>query len=1017
MLTVSGLAIQTSILATCCGSVSSTVSDTASKLYGTFHDLLWIGSQQLTFLDFSIPTLSAIRGTVCTMLRQEKNFHGNDRVKQILDLLLTSVLDIMSEILACGQDPASNGRSGIDLLHWSLRVIDGMSDQLLDELRVNKAETCKSQNDILNAELEYLHLMHGIIEIQESHENEEHQQKLARFGLLYARLLQEQNRFEEAQSILLGLWTYFENQQYRAPAIRDLLKNLALEFQQVGIPAMSLNILNNIAALPSAGTMESNDLGQIEEMTSSLTSELISKLGDESELPTATEDVFMQILESASSQGTRTDSASLVKVSQTLMSSLRHEKRWQDVLYVASTALHALWPAVLDDSGQQFPSNEFDPDRGEIAMSLAEAHSMLGAERTAGKMYWYVLSSAKVSGLKESPLFARIAQAAVASFKKTGQLRELIDATQELVDYYQITLGETDALTVDSSYSLASLCMEHGELDIAKKQYERIVTSLQLSGYYDRRALPALQALLVIYRSKKQWKHAAKVYQSLWRTFLEKGRGYRISEDTARILFKEYSQFTESHLQADSNTIHQIREDYCNGCVASFGENSPLTLEATVELAKSWEQKETDSAEAIHLYELIFDKQGGRAPLGEHDELLDQVEATLRSYYCSHLVDFMDEPTLTRAILLQNKQYLKDTASSGPISLKSLSDLVHLVSLLTKEGSSLSRDAAVQNLKQTLESIMLSDCEGKALVDAATVLASAYVEGGFIDEGLDSIQTLREQLVFREKSDNNLHGSNDLGPKRRSKLPFLTAFETRMLGSMERFAEIHSRSLLEVVMWDSFEALKSSTTPRDQVLARGANLQALLINHYPSYKGENLQQQLCDIFMGNYHLAFSTGAQAPRKLIIVLLNALSAEQNEVDIPHIACIAITQEAERLANQQEYSGLLEISVPGFDLVRYIGAFGNNYDFKYGFQLGLLLCDVSPRLLLDQVVGKQMLELSKIVFQETMRLCRVRELDIDSVSINELLRVADVLGRHQNYFDLEVSMHMTFVKHSFY
>ena len=872
---------------------------------------------------------------------------------------------------------------------------------------ITKAEMCKSRNDILNAELEYLHLIHGIIESRESQESEEKLQEAARIGLLYAGFLKEQNRMEKSQAVLLGLWTNLESREHRAPVIRKLLKDLALKIEEVGLPAMALNILIDIAAWPVVGDPEFDDLGEIDETISYLTSELTSGIESELVLPKATEDVFMQTLESASSQGSRIDSDSLICVTQALTSSLCFEKRWQDVLYVTSTALHLLWPAVLNCSGEQLPSNDLDPRYGEIAMSLAKAHDMLGTKDTAGSLYWYVLSSAKASGFKESGFFARIAQAAVAIFEQTGQFKKLIDAMQELVAYNQAILGETHTETVDSSYALASLCMEYGELDVAKKVYERIATNLQLSDYHDRRALPSLQALLVIFRGKKQWEQAAKVYHSLWRTFLEKGRDYRIREDTAGTLFKEYSQLLENHIHADSNAIHQVREEYRRGCVASFGEQSLITLEAVVDLAKSWEQKETDSAEAIHLYESIIDKQGDRALSAEDDtaELLDQVEAALRYYYCSHLEDLMDMPTLRRAILLQNKQYLKDKTSSNPTSPQSLSDLVYLVSLLTKEGSSRSRDTAVQNLEQTFDAIVLSDCEGKALVDAATVLASAFIEGNFIDEGLNSIQSLREQLIFREKSDSNLHDTERLGLRRRSRLPFLTAFETRMRGSMDGFAEIHSRSLLEVALWDSFEALKSSTTAREQVLARGANLQALLMNHYPSYKGENLQQQLCDLFMEVYHSAFSTGAQAPRKFITVILKALSAERSEIDIPHLACVAVKQETERLAKQQEFSELLEIAAPGFDFLRYVGAFGRNYDFGYGFHLGLILGDIGP-LSSDQVVCKQMLELSKLILREALQLCRTKELDIDSVSIDELSRVADVLGKHQNYYDLEVS-----------
>lgn len=897
-----------------------------------------------------------------------------------------------------------------DLVYDS--VMDSFS--ITDSRRVNaaimKAETCKRQNDILSAELEYLSLMHGITEHRHHQENDESRQTLARIGLRYAGLLSEQNRLKEAQSILLGLWACFEGRQEVTLAVKDVLKDIAKGLQHAGIPAVAVAVLSKILEGSKDANFDASEL-EIKETVAQITSALMDSSQGGSVMPRATEDALLQTFESVKLQGVAAMSPQFINVCRQLIDSFILEGRWKDIIYIASSALHSLWPAVLDGAGEEQSTSGFDPALGDLAIRLAQAYGMSDAHDAAGYVYRYILRSAKGSGLVASPFFASTAQAAFKGLEKTGQTKEMIDVLQELVGHYQTTLGETDPATVDGSYALASVCMEHGEVDLAKRQYEKIAASLQMDGYHDKRALPALQALLMILRSRKLWDLMERVYNDLWRTFLEKGKEYRIRENTAKTLFKEYSQLLKNHLRADLGLIHQVREEYRRGCVSAFGEQSLATLEATICLAKSWEQSQSDNSQAIQLYESIIDGQQGGMRSLECDILatLDQVETILRSYYRTHLDDDVDQRALDRAIMLQEKQYVKDRASYGLYSPRSLSSLATWVSFLTKEGSLQSRGFAVQVLEQTVKSILLSDCEGKALFDAAATLASSYLEGEYIIEGLSVAQTLREQMIFRETSGRRLDMSKESAPSQRSKLTFLTAFETRMRGSMEGFAEIHSRSLLEVVLRESFQALDPTTSPHEQVLTRGANLQALLKNHYPSYKGEAIQQQLFDLFMERYSPAFTTGTQANKRFFAVLSKALSTQRNGVEIPHLACIAVNEEAQRLADLQEFEELLMVSGPGFDFIRYLGAYGQDSDLKYGFQLGLILGDVGPRLCSDHVVSKQMLELSKQILREVLQLCRTKEFSLEKISIEELSRVAAVLGRQQNYYDLEVSPHV--------
>ena len=903
-----------------------------------------------------------------------------------------------------------------DVLYDNVVDTFAVTDSRRVHASVKRAETCKLANNVLDAELEYLSLMSDIAENSQLQQNSSSVQSLGKIGLQYAKFLSDQDRVAESQSILLEVWNSFKGHQNQIAFAPDILTQIAQQSRISGLPELALTILDNFVEWTKVQGLE-YDFADAQNMTSSIMTEMkISAPG--SVLPQSTEDAFMQMFESSRSQGMQGLDDSFLSLSQSLVESFVIEKRWRDVIHVASGVLEVFWPTLLDNEGEISLPQNFNSELGTMAIELAQAYEMSDSEETGADIYWNVLRCIKGSNEANSSFLVATTQGALDIFEKTGQTMRLIETTQDLVEHHRSTLGDDDATTIDSAYALASLCMEQGETEIATVHYEKIASSLSRSGFYDQQALPALQALLVIYRTKKLWDLVSQVYRSLWETFLKKGSEYRIQASNAKALFKDYSKLLETQFDADADAIHQLRAEYHRGCVDAYGDEVPVTLESKILLAKSWEQQQSDSLEAIHLYESIIDSPRPDAKLPDNDvddidDMIEQVETVLRYYYRTHIDTDTDQEVLNKAISLQRKQYQKDEAYFGQCSPKSLSSLAIWVSFLAKEGSDDSRDVAVAQLHRSVDRVLLSDCEGKALYDAAIILATTFADAGFSDLGLSIAHALRERLIFRETNENESEVAANISTNPRTKVTFLTAFETRLRGRQEDFAKNHSRSLYEMTLWDSFQALKDKQAPCEQLMTRGAKLQALLRSHYSSYGGHSLQQQLSEIFLGEYGPAFSTSAQATQRFITVLLSAMNTGPSRMDLPHLACVAVNEEAQRLIDQRDFSGLLEMSIPGFEFMRYIGAYGSDVDLEYGIQLGLILGDQGPGMSSDQALNKQMLELSKLVFQEILQTCRTNDFDLDSVGIEELSRVAAVLGKQENYSDLEVHSQRTIEK----
>lgn len=886
-----------------------------------------------------------------------------------------------------------------DIVYDNVMDMFAVTDSRRIKASIMKAAAFRSQKDSTNAELVYLELLHEVTESCQ----------LLRVGLLYAGFLAEQGREEEAQIVVVGLWARLEHHRGKDLTENEMLKDLAVEAQQRGLPTVALTILNSVNDWSKAHSADHKDSQEVEATISHFARELVGDNESGRTLPRSTEVVLMRTFESAKLSGASAFTSSLLQIVQTLVDSFTLEQRWHEVVQIASSTLYIVWPAVLENSCEH-ALDDFVSPLGDIAISLAKAYSKTDQEAIAGHIYLHVLRSAKRSSDRDSQFVVGVAQAARQAFEQIGRSNEMISVEQELIDHYRTTFGDDDAQTVEATYELASLCMKHGEYKIAKTCYMTIADSLKRSKYHDQRAIPALKMMLLILLREKNWVQAKEIYDCLWQTFLEQGKEYSAREETIRSLFKGYSQLLENHIRVDPEALHQLREEYCIGCVDVFGRQASITLEASLSLAKSWERLESDSPNAIQIYESIVDERASDrlAPSPEVLDVLDSVELALLEHYLTHFDKDMDERTLARAMVLQRKQIHKDEARSQCYSPRSLSSITTYVKFLTKENTPESRDAAVQELHKAIDSVLHSDCESKAFFDAGTILASSFVDCGYASEGISTAHRIRENIIFEPNDDDK----SSCQPERvrtsdRSRLTFSAAFETRIKGSMEGFTNIYSVTLLETTLWESFQVLIRASSPLELVLARGTRLQALLKSHNPCYRGEKLEQQMFDRFLESYSAAFTTPTHTTRMFFLMLIRKMSEVRADTDLPHLACIAVNEETQRLINLGEYAKVTEVATAGFDFIRFTGAYGDQSYVQYGFQLGLLLGDQSTRLSSNHASSEQLLELSKVVFRDIIQLCRTSQFGFDAMDLDRLSKVAAVLGKQQNYHDLEVSI----------
>ena len=852
-----------------------------------------------------------------------------------------------------------------------------------------KAEAFQSLDDQFNAELIYITLFQGIAEACHLQKMVETHEKLLEIGLTYSKFLRDHGRLSDAQTVLLGLWSQQQATGYSSGPTNILLEGVAMEMRLCRLADMALDVLNYI-------------LGRPETLNTDCTCKMIS-------------DISLDLLHNAQSHSPPSEAAfscirnmspTDVSVVNALIGRFMSGNRFDEVIAIATETLRRVWPSVLDDSDGPNPSSGSlnDPALAQLVTNLAEAYTRTNQMEAVGPLYWHLFHAARQSEAIDDSTVTDYADRALVAYEQTGQLFRTISLREALLDYCVSRYGEEQS--VDKRYALASLYSQDNEK--AKVQYVRILTTLQRPGFHEFTALPALKRLIGIYSGENAWDQAVETYRKLWSTFLAKGTEFGFKSSDAKALYGGYIAAIKKRDPVDANVPHEITEQYRSACGIWYGQRHPYTIEAVLLLAERWESEALapGSTEAIRLYEYLVDEQDDASPYEVVDAsgdcpdieaIVGLAESRLTDFYAAALnADSMRGKTLSRAVRLQEKRYQREQAQRGSFNRTTLSSLTTWISMLKLQDPEL----ALRELHHSIDLVLRSDAPPSSLYNAAVVLAASFSSNEFVDEGLTTVHQLTEKVVFKE-------GDRDQHTKR-SNLVFLTAFEAHLTGSRVDFAGTHARVLMESVLWEHYKRSSQEGTDLGLMLASGAKLENFLIEHKSLDRGALVDKDLFERFMSDYGAAFAQGTPTVRDFYLVLLQELRSAGLQVEIPDIACAALSKNVAGLIEDGHYQSTLDLVLPGFEFIRFVGALSNGNDSNVEICLGLglmLACeDVAQASL-----ATKMLNLSKTILQETLWNCREQNFNFSIVDINLISRVSSVLGVQQNYEDLEVKYPM--------
>lgn len=120
--------------------------------------------------------------------------------------------------------------------------------------------------------------------------------------------------------------------------------------------------------------------------------------------------------------------------------------------------------------------------------------------------------------------------------------------------------------------------------------------------------------------------------------------------------------------------------------------------------------------------------------------------------------------------------------------------------------------------------------------------------------------------------------------------------------------------------------------------------------------------------MSHYGAAFAQSTHTVRDFFLVLLEELRGSELQADIPAIASAALIKHVTSFLEDGHYQSALDIALPGFDFLRFVGADsnGSNSNLAAGLGLGLMLAREDAA---TASLGTKMLNLSSTILRETL------------------------------------------------
>ncbi|KAK0640037.1 hypothetical protein DIS24_g9757 [Lasiodiplodia hormozganensis] len=693
----------------------------------------------------------------------------------------------------------------------------------------------------------------------------------------YHAFLQRHNRTEEAQNILIGVWTQYREALHVTDISetelsiiltvgRTMKKSRSLEtaqtiFQSLWSYFKRVDQRSSSLAIETAQSLSMTTKDIMKVKTSRTTTMEETTTVSTNEL----EDIFSSLTtttttssfsSSYSSSGTTTSTSahsSIITTADTLSAVYDQRSDWTRATTTSVRALEIVWPSILETSTTHSSSTT-----ATFSSTLSSTEDITVMISTARRLAHCHFKQRRVA--KAEAIHVRIFEAAM----RLGVRHEhFVGAAEELVAFYETVFRFEDAaqtleeayaalkdafeagheVVVKVGYRLARLCHELQMLERARDVFGEIVVALCGTGgegVLRWEAVEAAMALCELHGGFRHWDKALQLYERLWRTLVE-ARGERSGWTYQMVerLYHGYVGVLETEFKVEHSTLVQVTVEFRRKSVEMFGEMHEVSIDASLRLAEVYERSEEHHELAISMYETVVSLSSSSFDESTVTKF-KKSRQRLACLYSKHAA------TSSQGFSIFEEEVRKTAVRHGYASIQTIEQLRELVTFSSRSEVMEIRTATVQLLEKVVRQIAVSEKRKERHIDSAHSILTMFKQLGSLQTIQTLIRSLRQQLITETTS---------FASSGQHSFTFIVALEKALLTTSQSSMQVVSFDELEETLKTECRLHKDYTRAANanafsDTITHGCRLVAFLQHHGRTEESERFEIQLRSHFAG-----------------------------------------------------------------------------------------------------------------------------------------------------------------------
>lgn len=833
-----------------------------------------------------------------------------------------------------------------------------------------------------------------------------------RIAIQYAKFLRKQERIEEASDLLIGLWKEYESCTFDKEVI-ILIREVAVLLRSLDRPQLSISVLTKVWEwFKNEGHTDDEDAVMtsviITEVTQEITNTTVTTTVETTEISKTLQHIFEARLE-AWRNGVF--DGVLFNSCLALASLYIRQKDWTCAVSVLEKTLEAAWKVILvaEIAVDAKLPERFATKCIRIAACLASCYDRQGhfdkAETIYLRAFRFCLASSDITNGNAQDCLAKL----VRFYEKHWWSERAIKAYREFLDVCRSRLGRTHTLVIQTLYEVA----EYAESLKRRDAYEYYVEVVEVlnegCSHCHADALKAAVHLVKYYARYELCKRLRDICTVLWATFVHHREGVVFTEETVQLIYDEYVRVLELG-NAEASVVYKISGEFLQAAKEVFGELAAIVSKARIAFADACERHEQHFIEAIQNYEELIKT----ATITDTTKTtIMTIKERLVTVYVKVIMSggatTLEAGTIDRAIALCLELYYEFRADFGCWSEKTLlrlRDVIVLYQCLDAVGS---LNKVVELIRAAFIDIVTTECKAASLFRAAEILASIVAMTSLADLGLELAFQARRWIVFGKvfEQGTGVTLGPGMSPSKES-FVFIVSFEQRVgRAVIMTYSELMASHRRERYLLSQYQAAAGKDIKAE--LECGAELRAFWLELQQERLRHMLEQDLFNSFKAKYSNFIRTeDDEGMLTFFLALLASLNEERNGTDFATLVCLVANAQVRDLIAAGQFVQALKVATSAFYFANRQRFYTDQRRIAYAYKLAGLMAGIDcgkP----DSSLEEEYLKLSREITTEALGILGKIEIDIVRLGFEDRNGIIRLLGRQQNYKELEVRLRL--------